>query len=84
MLLITQVAEPEVVVGFEEMFPLVATIAVHAVRVDHEFELLALPVQFVDELKRALEMYVVVTGTVSDFQHDRLYRRCFSIGGRVR
>ena len=71
-------------VGFEEMFSLVATIAVHAVRVDHEFELLALLVQLVDELKRALEMNVVVTGTMSDFQHNRLYRRCFSISGRIR
>ena len=65
------------------MFSLVATIAVHAVRVDHEFELLALHVKFVDELKRALEMYIVVTGSVSDFQHDRIYRRCFHIGGRI-
>lgn len=83
-LFVTQVTEPEVVVCFEEMFSLVAAIAVHAVRVDHEFELLALPVKFVDELERALEMYVVVTGSVSDFQHDRLYRRCLRIGGRVR
>ena len=61
-------------VGLEEVVALVAVIAVHAVRVDHEVELLAFAVEDITELEGVLVMDVVVTGAVGQFQHDWLNR----------
>ena len=61
-------------VGFEEVVALVAIVAVHAVRVDHEVELLAFTVEDIQELEGVLVMDVVVTGTVGQFKHDWLNR----------
>ena len=63
--------QPELVVGLEEVVALVAVIAVHAVRVDHEVELLAFAVKGIQKLESVLVVNVVVTGTVSQFQHHR-------------
>ena len=42
--------QPEIVVGFEKMFSLVAAIAVHSIRINHEFELLPVLLQLIDKL----------------------------------
>lgn len=54
------------------MSALIAAVAMHSVRIDHELELLALLLQLVDQLKGILEMNIVVTGAVSELEHDRL------------
>ena len=74
MLLTEEVLLPEGVVGFEEVVSLVAIVAMHAVRVDHEVELLAFAVEGIKELEGVLVMDVVVTGAVGQFQHDWLNR----------
>ena len=61
-------------VGLEEVVALVAVIAVHAVRVDHEVELLAFAVKGIQKLESILMVDIVLTGTVSQFQHDWLNR----------
>ena len=66
-----QVMQPEIVVGFEKMFPLVAAIAVHTVWVDHEFELLPVLLQLIDKLHGTLEMDIIVTSAVSKLEHNR-------------
>ena len=70
--------QPELVVGFEEVVALVAIVAVHAVWIDHEVELLAFAVEGIQKLKGVLVVNVVVTGAVGQLQHDwfnRLPRR---------
>ena len=66
-----QVMQPEGAVLGKEVGPLVASVAVHSVRVDHEIETLAGFLEGIDELKGVLEMDVVISGTVGEFQHDR-------------
>lgn len=66
--------EPELVVGVEEVVALVAVIAMHAVWVDHEVKLLALLVHHIKKLKSVLMVHVIVTCTVSEFEHDWLDR----------
>ena len=68
--------QPEGAVFGKEVGSLVAAVAVHAVRVDHEIETLSGLLEGVNELEGILEMDVVVTGAVGEFQHDRLgYRQ---------
>ena len=69
-----KVPEPEVVVGLLEVGALVAAVAVEAVWVDHEVELLAGFVESVQELKGVLVMDVIVTCAMGQFQHYRLDR----------
>ena len=45
-----KILEPERPVGLEEMSALIAIIAVHTVRVDHEIELLVAAMKGVDQL----------------------------------
>ena len=63
-LLVFQVVEPEGVVGVLEVRALVAAVAVHAVRVDHEVEAFAVAVEGVYEQKGVLVVDVVVAGRV--------------------
>ena len=70
--------QPELVVGFEEVRALVAMVAMHAVRIDHEVELLAGAVEGIQKLESVLVVDVVVSGAVGQLQHDwfnRLPRR---------
>ena len=69
-----EVFEPEFVVGILEMIALIAVIAVHAVRIDHEVELLAGTMEDIQKLEGILMMDVVVSGAVGQFQHDWLNR----------
>ena len=66
-----QVMQPEGAVLGKEVSSLVAAIAVHSVRVDHEIETLAGFLEGIDELEGVLEMDVVISGAVGEFQHDR-------------
>ena len=50
------------------MFSLISAVAVHAVGINHQFELFSLTLQGVDELKGVLEMHVVVSRAVSQPQ----------------
>jgi len=61
-----QILEPEVLVGRVEVGALIAAVAVHAVRIDHEFEIGPLTLQGVYELQGILEVHVVVSGSVGD------------------
>ena len=72
ILLREEMTEPEFAVGILEVGALVATVAVHSVRVDHEVELFACFLEGVDEEEGVLVVYVVVTCAVGDFQHDRI------------
>ena len=59
------------------MSALVASVAVHSVMVDHEFELLAMAMEFVNEPERVLEMDIVVARAVGKLEHDWLHAgRC--------
>ena len=71
-----EVAEPEFVVCVLEMIALIAVIAVHSVRIDHEVELLASLMQGIQKLEGILMVYIVVTGTMSKLKHDRLDTSC--------
>ena len=78
MLLSKEVFLPEGVVCVEEMVALITIVAMHAVRVDHEVELLAGAVEGIQELERILVVDVVVSGAVGQLQHywgRRLPRR---------
>ena len=70
--------EPELMVGIKEVVSLITTITVHSVRIDHEVELLAFLVEGVEKLEGVLMVHIVVSCTVSEFEHyrfDRLPRR---------
>ena len=69
-----KVPEPEVVVGLLEVGALVAAVAVEAVWVDHEVELLAGFVESVEELEGILVVDIVITCAMGQFQHDRFDR----------
>ena len=58
----------------EEGVALIAIVAMHAIWVDHEVELLAFAVEGIKELESVLVMDVVVTGAMGKFQHDWLNR----------
>ena len=66
---------------------LVAAIAVHAVGVNHELEGLAFTLKLVNQLKRILEVNVIVAGAVGKHKHNRCNGCCglISIGilGRI-
>ena len=66
-----------------EVFALVAVVAVHAVGVDHEVEVLAGFVKGVEELEGILMVNVVVTGAVSEFEHDRFLGFARNDGHRI-
>jgi len=55
------------------MFLLIATVAVHAVRIYHEVELLPFPMKTVKQQQSILMMYIIITCPMSDLEHDRLY-----------
>ena len=74
-LAIEEVFEPELTVGSIGVGALVAVIAVHTVRIDHEVELLASLVHRVNKLEGILVVDIVVTGTMSKFEHHRLNER---------
>ena len=67
--------QPESVVSFEEVVALVAVVAVHAVRVDHEVELLAFTVEGIQELEGVLVVDIIISCTMGQFEHDRLVSR---------
>ena len=69
-----EVAEPEFVVGILEMIALIAVIAVHAVRVDHEVEFLAGFVHCIQKLECILMVDIVVSGSMRELQHYRFHR----------
>ena len=71
----TEEFEPEFLVGVVEMFALIATVTMHAVRIDHQFHLLAFALDLVQELKGILMMDIVVTCTMSKFEHHWLHCR---------
>ena len=71
-LFIKKVFEPELAVGGVEVGALVTAVAMHAVRVDHEIELLTGLVHSVKELECVLVVNIVVTCTMSQLQHYRL------------
>ena len=78
MLLSKEVFLPEGVVCVEEVVALITIVAMHAVRVDHEVELLAGTMEDIQKLEGILMMDVVVSGAVSQLQHywfNRLPRR---------
>ena len=51
------------------MAALVVVIAMHSVRIDHQFELLLSLMQFIDKEKGVLMMNIVVSGAMSQLQH---------------
>ena len=61
-------------VGIEEVLALVAVVAVHAVRINHEVKLLALLMHHVKKLESVLMVDVVVACSMSEFEHHRLRR----------
>ena len=79
-LLRQKVTEPEFAVGVLEVGALVATIAVHSVRIDHEVELLSFLLESINQEKSVLMVHVVVSCSVSDLQHYRIH--CWSRRGR--
>ena len=66
-----QVMQPESTVLRTEVFSLIAAVTVHAVRINHEIEFLACLLESVYELQGILEMYIVISCTVGQLQHDR-------------
>ena len=82
LLLSLQIPEPEFVVGILEVASLIASIAMHAVRIDHEVELLAELVKGIDELQRVLMVNIVVSSTMCDLEHNRIHS-CVSILSRI-
>lgn len=62
--------QPKIMVGRIEMFALISTVSMHSVRVNHEFELLAMLLQLIDKMHGTLEMDIVVTCTMSNLEHD--------------
>ena len=59
-----KVAEPELAVRVEEVFSLIASIAMHTVRIYHEIEFLAGFLEGINQQKSILMMYIVITGSV--------------------
>ena len=55
------------------MGALVAAVAVHAVRVDHEVEFLSCLLHGIQKLEGILVMDIVITGAVCQLQHYRFY-----------
>lgn len=47
---------------------LISTVSMHAVRIDHEFEIAVVLLQGIDKLEGILEMYVVIPGSVGELQ----------------
>lgn len=66
-----QVFEPEGAVCFIEVVSLIAVIAMHSVRIYHEFEILALSVHYIQKLEGVLMMNVVVSSAMGKFEHYR-------------
>ena len=52
------------------MLPLVAAISVHAIGIDHEFELLSVFMEDVNKLEGVLEMDIIIPGSVGNLEHD--------------
>ena len=52
------------------MLALIAAIAMHAIRVNHEFEFLVLFLKCIHKPQSVLEMDVIISRPVSQFQHD--------------
>ena len=69
-----KVAEPELAVRVEEVFSLIASIAMHTVRIDHEIEFLAGFLEGINQQKSILMMNIIITGSVRDLEHDRFNR----------
>ena len=69
-----EVAEPELAVRVEEVFSLIASVAMHTVRIYHEIEFLAGFLEGINQQKSILMMYIVITCSVSDLEHDRFNR----------
>ena len=67
-----QVLKPEGAICFIKVVALVAVVAMHTVRIDHELEVLALAVQCIKKLEGVLVVHVVVTCSVSQLEHDWL------------
>ena len=72
ILLTKEVLLPEFVVGVSEVCALVALVAMHTVRIDHEVELLAGTMEGIQELESVLMVNVVISGSVGKLQHHRL------------
>ena len=51
------------------MCPLIAPVAVHSVRINHQIELEANALQGITKLEGALEMHVVISRSVCEFKH---------------
>ena len=51
------------------MAALVVVIAVHSVRIYHQFELLLSLMKFVDKKQGVLMMHIIVSGAMSQLQH---------------
>ena len=69
-----EVAEPELAVRVEEVFSLIASVAMHTVRIYHEIEFLAGFLEGINQQKSILMMYIVITCSVSDLEHHRFNR----------
>ena len=61
-------------VGIEEVLALVAVVAMHAVRIYHEVELLAFLVHHIKKLESVLMVDVIIACSMSEFEHHRLRR----------
>ena len=49
---------------------MVAAISVHAIGIDHEFELLSVFMEDVNKLEGVLEMDIIIPGSVGNLEHD--------------
>lgn len=54
------------------MLSLIAAIAVHPVRIDHEVEYLPLLLKGIHKKQGVLEMHIVIPCSVSEFKHNGL------------
>ena len=69
-----QISAPEGLIGVTEMIALVATITMHTVRIYHEIKFLSGSLESIHQKKSILMMYIIITSTMRDLQHYRLYR----------
>ena len=69
-----KISEPELAVRVEEVFSLIASIAMHTVRIYHEIEFLAGFLKSIDQQKSILMMYIIITCSMGDLEHHRLNR----------
>lgn len=63
--------QPEELVGRIEMLRLVTAVSVFSFRINHHLETFPVLLEQIDQLHRLLEMHIIVSRPVGEFQHVR-------------